>query len=48
VLHAAQLNYWSSVPFLAMFSAGFWYAAGGSLFQLLPHSWFSSREGSAI
>ena len=41
VIYAAAVGYWSSVPFLAMFSCGFWYAAIGSILQMLPNDWFT-------
>jgi len=36
LISAFLKNYWSSVPFLLLFSAGFWYVAWGSLPQLFP------------
>ncbi|MGI8603347.1 MAG: cellulose synthase family protein [Verrucomicrobiales bacterium] len=36
VLFAIQNALWGTVPFLLMFTAGFWYAAGGSISQMLP------------
>jgi hypothetical protein len=44
VLFAAQSGYWGTVPFLLLFGAGFWYAAGGSLVQSLPTRWFTRAE----
>jgi len=50
VLFAVTFHYWSTIPFLFMFAAGFWYAALGSLTQMLPPAWFreenDAREAS--
>ena len=38
LISAFLKNYWSSVPFLLLFMAGFWYVVWGSLPQLFPGS----------
>jgi len=48
VLFAVQKGYWGTVPFLMLFGAGFWYAAGGSLLQSLPPHWFSRADSKAF
>jgi cellulose synthase/poly-beta-1,6-N-acetylglucosamine synthase-like glycosyltransferase len=41
---ALELHYWSSVPFLVLFACGFWYAAIGSISQLLPLAPAGTRQ----
>ena len=44
VWESVRLHFWMSVPFMFMFASGFWYAAMGTIVQLLPNSLFSGRN----
>jgi cellulose synthase/poly-beta-1,6-N-acetylglucosamine synthase-like glycosyltransferase len=43
-LFSIAADIWSSVPFMMLFTFGFWYVAIGSLMQLIPPSWLSSNK----